>query len=142
MTEFYEGQRVWCVIFGEGVVTEIPCGMYPVRVRFQSGEEESYTSGGHLFSNGNRALFHHPVKIVQDESAAKPSIDWSQINDKYKWLAVDANECAYVYENEPNIDGSTFWCSSSATYFPVNGLVSYSRGTCDWKDSLIERPKN
>ena len=142
MIEFYVGQKVWCVIFGEGVVAKITHGPYPVKVKFENGVVEDYTSGGHILSRSNRALFHHPVKIVQDESAAKPSIDWSQIKDEYKWLAVDVNECAYVYENEPNIDGSTFWCSSSATYFLVNGLVSYSRGTCDWKDSLIERPKN
>ena len=141
MIEFHVGQRVWCVIFGEGVVAEIICGVYSVKVRFENGEEDIYTGEGHVLSRGNRTLFHHPVKIVQDESAIKPSIDWSQIKDEYKWLAVDVNNCAYVYENEPNIDGIAYWYSSGVTYFNVNGLVSYSRGTCDWKDSLVKRPE-
>ena len=141
MTEFYEGQRVWCVIFGEGVVTEIPCGMYPVRVRFESGEE-SYTSGGHLFSNGNRTLFQHPVKIVQDESATKPSIDWSHVKSEYKWLSVDKDGSAFVYENEPEHGESNFWYSQEGIQYEVSGLASYTKGTCDWKESLIERPKN
>ena len=141
MIEFYVGQKVWCVLFGEGVVAEITCDRYPVKVKFENGEVEFYTSGGYMYSNStNQSLFHHPVKIVQGESATKPSIDWTQIKDEYKWLAVDVNECAYVYENEPNNDGSAFWCSSSTTYFNVNGLVSYSRGTCDWQDSLVKRP--
>ena len=109
MTEFDEGQRVWCVIFGEGVVTEMPCSEYPVRVRFLSGEEEFYTSGGHLFSNGNRALFHHPVKIVQDESAAKPSINWSHVKGEYKWLAVDKDGSAYAYKDEPEHGEKNYW---------------------------------
>ena len=141
MTDFYEGQRVWCVIFGEGVVTEIPCGMYPVRVRFESGEEESYTSGGHLFSNGNRALFHHPVKIVQDESATKPSIDWEHVKSEYKWLSVDKDGSAYVYKDEPERNGSDHWYSHNGSFKEVKGLASYTPGTCDWKDSLVKRPE-
>ena len=73
---FTKGQRVWCVIFGAGTVVEVTHGVYPVKVRFENGEVESYTSEDHWTArHGNRALFHHPVKIVQDESAAKPSID-------------------------------------------------------------------
>ena len=43
---FTIGQRVWCVTFGEGAVAEITCGVYPVKVRFENGEVESYTSKG------------------------------------------------------------------------------------------------
>ena len=138
---FTVGQRVCCVIFGEGAVVEITCGVYPVKVRFENGEVESYTSKGHLFSRGNRALFYHPVKIVQDESTTKPSIDWSQVKEDYKWLAADANGGAYVFKVEPELDESGYWCSGGSAYFSVNGLVSYSRGACDWKDSLVKRPE-
>ena len=55
--------------------------------------------------------------------------------------AADENDCAYVYENEPKIDGTSYWCSSGASNFEVNGLVSYLRGTCDWKESLVKRPE-
>lgn len=140
--DFYVGQKVWCVIYGQGVVAEAAwyaCRGYDIIVKFNDDFSINYTSGGKYCVEGNVTLFPHPVEVVK--SATKPSIDWSQIKDEYKWLAVDVNNCAYVYENEPNIDGIAYWCSSGATYFNVNGLVSYSRGTCDWKDSLVKRPE-
>ena len=141
---FITGQKVWCLIYGQGVITEVDSKRteetYPVLAKFQNSVDLiiSYTADGKFHSQGNITLFPYPVEVVK--ASIKPSIDWTQIKDGYKWLAVDVNECAYVYENEPNIDGSAYWCSSSATYFHVNGLVSYSRGACDWEDSLIQRP--
>ena len=141
---FGTGQTVWCLIYGQGVVTDVDNERteetYPVFVKFQNYDELhiSYTMEGKFHSQGNITLFPYPVEVVK--AATKPSIDWTQIKDEYKWLAADVNGCAYVYENEPNNDGSAHWCSSSAAYFHVNGLVSYSRGTCDWKDSLVKRP--
>ena len=140
MIEFYVGQRVWCVIFGEGVVAETTCDRYPVKVKYENGEVESYTSGGHMFSQGNRALFHHPVKIVQGESATKPSIDWTQVKESYKWLSVDANGNAYISEDKPTHIKGDFWQIPKLGYFQVNGLASYTPGTCDWQDSLVKRP--
>ena len=142
MIEFYVGQKVWCVIFGEGAVAEITHGSYPVKVMFKNGDVTAYTSGGHLlYSNsGNRALFHHPVKIVQDESATKPSIDWSHVKSEYKWLSVDKDGSAFVYENEPEHGESNYWYSQEGIHYEVSGLASYTPGTCDWKDSLVKRP--
>ena len=141
MIEFYEGQRVWCVIFGEGVVAEIICDRYPVKVKFENGEVEFYTSGGHILSNSTKqSLFQYPVKIVQDESATKPSIDWSHVKDKYKWLSVNANGSADVYEDEPKVGECGYWYNPKECGYKVNGLASYVPGTCDWKDSLVERP--
>ena len=143
---FTTGQTVWCLIYGQGVITEVDSKRteetYPVFVKFKNYDELhiSYTMEGKFHSQGNITLFPYPVEVVK--ASIKPSIDWTQIKDEYKWLAVDASECAYVYENEPNIDGIAYWCSSSATYFHVNGLVSYSRGTCDWEDSLVKRPES
>ena len=141
---FVKDQNVWCAIYGAGVVKRIRQEAevdYPVVVVFNRNDDEnvvSYTLDGKYHVEGNVTLYPHPVEIVK--ATFKPSIDWTQIKDEYKWLAVDINGCAYVYENEPNINGSAHWCSSSAAYFHVNGLVSYSRGTCDWKVSLVKRP--
>ena len=143
---FKVNQKVYCAIYGHGVITEVDNkrfeDTYPVLAKFQNNDDLiiSYTMEGKFHSQGNITLFPYPVEVVK--AVTKPSIDWTQIKDEYKWLAVDVNNCAYVYENEPNIDGIAYWCSSGPTYFHVNGLVSYSRGTCDWKDSLVERPKN
>ena len=141
---FTVGQQVWCVIFGEGVVSRLVDGPFSVEVKFLNGEVEPYTSTGHFFRRvGNQSLFPYPVKVSRDESVAtKPSINWSHVKDEYKWLSVDADGNAYVSEDKPTHIESDFWQISKKAYFKVNGLVSYSRGTCDWKDSLIERPKN
>ena len=142
MIEFYENQRVWCVIFGEGVVAEITCDRYPVKVKFETGEVEFYTSGGLIFSNStNQSLFQYPVKIVQDESATKPSIDWSHVKSAYKWLSVDKDGSAFVYENEPEHGESNYWYSQEGIHYEVSGLASYTPGTCDWQDSLVQRPE-
>ena len=142
MIESYVGQEVWCPILGKGVVVRTAHGVYPIKVRFESGEVESFASEEDLaVRHGNRALFHYPVKSIQDGSATKPSIDWSQIKEEYKWLAADADEYTYVFKVEPELDESGYWCSDGSAYFSVNGLVSYSRGTCDWKDSLVKRPE-
>ena len=138
---FKLNQKVWCVIFGEGVVAETNHNSYPIKVRFKNGEVATYTSEGYMFSNCiNQSLFHRPVKIVQDESAIKPSIDWSHVKGEYKWLSVNKDGSAYVYTNEPERSGSDYWYSYSGSFNEVNGLASYTPGTCDWQDSLVKRP--
>ena len=140
---FTVGQQVWCVIFGEGVVSRLVDGPFSVEVKFLNGEEEHYTSTGHFFRRaGNQSLFPYPVKVSRDESVAtKPSINWSHVKDEYKWLSVDATGSAYVYEDEPERSESDHWYSHKGSLSEVNGLASYIPGTCDWKDSLVKRPE-
>ena len=139
---FEVGQQVWCVIFGEGVVSRLVDGPFSVEVKFRNGEEEHYTSTGHFFRRaGNQSLFPYPVKVSRDESVAtKPSINWSHVKDEYKWLSVDTGGSAYVYEDEPKLGNNGYWYSPKGSLSEVNGLASYIPGTCDWKDSLVERP--
>lgn len=142
---FTAGQEVWCLIYGHGVITEVDNkrfeDTYPVLAKFQKNADLiiSYTADGKFHNQGNITLFPYPVEVVK-AAIIKPSIDWSQIKDEYKWLAVDENDSAFVFEKEPSIDGAPYWYIGG-TYFEVNGLVSYSRGTCDWKYSLVKRPE-
>ena len=139
---FKVGQKVWCVLFGEGVVAEITHGPYPVKIMFKNGDVTTYTRRGYMYSNSiNQSLFQHPVKIVLDERAPKPSIDWSHVKGEYKWLAVDKDGSAYVYKDEPERSGSDYWYSHNGSLNEVNGLASYTPGTCDWQDSLVKRPE-
>ena len=140
--DFYVGQKVWCVLFGEGVVAQSTHNMYPVKVKFKTGDVRTYTREGYMYINcRNQSLFHRPVKIVQDESATKPSIDWSHVKDKYKWLSVNANGSADVYEDEPKVGECGYWYNPKECGYKVNGLASYVPGTCDWTDSLVKRPE-
>ena len=140
---FTKGQQVWCVVFGEGVVSRLVDGPFSVEVKFLNGEEECYISTGHFFRRaGNQSLFPYPVKVSRDESVAtKPSINWSHVKDEYKWLSVDATGSAYVYEDEPERSESDHWYSHKGSLSEVSGLASYVPGTCDWQDSLVKRPE-
>lgn len=49
---FKVGQKVWCKVFGEGVVTGVEdMYTYPIEVDFLSGEWDSYTKDGKLYGN-------------------------------------------------------------------------------------------
>ena len=143
---FKKGQKVWCLIYGQGVVTEVDNSRfgnsYPVLVEFQDDDSFiiSYTSDGKFHNLGNITLFPYPVEVVK--AITKPSINWSHVKGEYKWLSVDKDGSAYVYEDEPERSESDYWFSLKGSLTEVNGLASYTPGTCDWKDSLIKRPES
>lgn len=72
----------------------------------------------------------------------KPSIDWTAINDKYIYLAVDGDGTVWLYSKRPILtDERVFWCHPDGVGKLADDLfASFDRGTCDWRDSLICRP--
>ena len=140
---FKVGQKVWCAIYGAGVVARIrqESGVeYPVVVLFNRNDDEravTYTNDGKYHNEGNVILFPYPVEIVK---ATKPSINWSHVKDEYKWLLVDADGSAYVCEDKPKPCNNGYWYSPKGSLSEVNGLASYIPGTCDWRDPLVNRP--
>ena len=80
------------------------------------------------------------VYRVKPQPLTKPSIDWSHLKDEYKWLARDEDGTPYVYDSKPyiNIYG---WSIDDDVFTEVTAFKSFKPGTCDWKDSLIERPE-
>ena len=51
---FKVGQKVWCLIFGEGVVVDVGVAeyqTYPVDVEFLKGGREDYTADGKLYED-------------------------------------------------------------------------------------------
>ena len=134
---FKVNQKVWCAIYGAGVVVEIhQSAAYPVEVRFNNGQICVYTSDGKYCADGSIVLFPYPIEIVK--AVTKPSIDWNHVNESFKWLAMDADGSSYIYADKPLL-GNPQWTTNlpctSATHF-----ASFTPGTCDWKDSLVERP--
>ena len=71
----------------------------------------------------------------------KPSIDWSQVNPRFKWLARD-NDCdsCYLYEDEPILKDWS-WRSSTGWECRAEVFASLTLGPCAWKDSLVKRPE-
>ena len=135
---FKKGQKVWCAIYGAGVVTEIrhESGTYPVVVVFKNACLAVYTADGKYHEAGNVTLFPYPVEITK--AVTKPSIEWSHVNENYKYLAMDEDGLNYLFTKEP-VQAASEW-TSNAPYIYAGHFASLIPGTCDWKDSLVERP--
>ena len=140
---FKVGQKVWCAIYGEGVVEDIQHpseGTYPVVARFDNtlgvSFTVSYTRDGKPYTAGNVTLFTYPVEIVK--AITKPSIDWSHVSPEYNYLAQDENGQGYLCGKNPH-RMNTAWCMETP-YTRATTFTSYEPGTCDWKDSLVKRP--
>ena len=140
---FIENQTVWCAMFGKGVVARInPKGAkFPVVVNFGGLMERCYSLEGkyeQLYVT-QPTLFPYPIEIVK--KITKPSINWDHVAPKYKYLSEDSGGIAFLYGAEPHVafDASA-WYAQSDEIVEADGFASYTKGTCDWKDSLIKRP--
>ena len=139
---FKVNQKVWCAIFGAGVVSRIrqESGVaYPVVAVFSCNDKRTvtYTNDGKYHSDGNVTLFLYPVEITK--AVTKPSIDWSHVSPEYNYLAQDSNGQGYLCGKKPQrMDYA--WDMGPSPYIRATTFTSYTPGTCDWTDSLVERP--
>lgn len=138
---FEVGQKVWDVVVGEGVVSLIRKDFtHPVVVAFKDGGDRTYTTDGKsIRTNEKPSLYPYPVEIVK--KVTKPSIDWEHVRDEYNYLAQDANGNAWLYWEEPGLS-EDHWVAARGECAEAHSHVSYTPGTCDWKDSLVARPKD
>lgn len=139
---FKKDQKVWCLIYGQGVVTDVDSKRteetYPVYVGFQKDGELhiSYTADGRFHNQGNVTLFPYPVEIVK--ATTKPSIDWDHVSKKFQYLAMDSGGLHYLFTEKP--DPIIVGWTSPALYIYAEHFASFSAGTCHWRDSLVKRP--
>ena len=137
---FEKDQKVWCAIYGAGVVTEILHAsegvVYLVQVKFNDVFTVRYTSDGKSHHQSNATLFPHPVEIVK--ATTKPSIDWDHVSENFQWLAMDSGGLHHLFSEEPELI-STEW-TTHALYIYAEHFASFSAGTCHWRDSLVKRP--
>ena len=145
---FKKGQTVWCLIYGQGVVTEVDEDYidedriedtYSVFVKFQNNGDHfniSYNTDGRYCLESNVTLFPYPVEVVK--AATKPSIDWSHVSPEYNYLAQDENGEGYLCGKNPHRMNVTW--SMETPNIRATTFTSYTPGTCDWKDSLVKRP--
>lgn len=138
---FKLNQKVWCAIYGAGVVAEVDgesaVGNYCIEVKFKDGLSISYTNDGKWFDEGNIVLFPYPVEIVK--AITKPSIDWSHVSSEYNYLAMDEDGRCWLWVSKP-APFQEEWNGSGITATAEN-FASFIPGTCDWKDSLVKRPE-
>lgn len=80
------------------------------------------------------------VKSETKPCETKPSIDWSHVSKNMKYMATDSNGESYLFEGKPS-QGSCTWGSHQGCSIKASNFTSYKAGTCDWKNSLVERPE-
>jgi hypothetical protein len=68
---------------------------------------------------------------------SKPSIDWSHVSPEYKWLAQNPSGTPFLFVSKP-VPGIDHWVTGGSAVV-AKTFASYKPGTCDWKDSLVER---
>lgn len=62
--------------------------------------------------------------------------NWTGIDEKYKWFAVDQRRGAYVFVNKPSLREDVVWDAEG----DIDCVGDYS--VEDWKTSLQERPSS
>lgn len=71
----------------------------------------------------------------------KPSIDWSHVVPEYRWLAVNQHGEPLLYADKP-VQEEDYWNNNSCgDIAEARAFTSFESGTCDWKDSLVQRPE-
>ena len=136
---FEKGQKVWCLIYGQGVVAEVDgenaCGRYGVIVKFNDELSACYTADGKYHNQGVVTLFPHPVEIVK--AIAKPSIDWDHVSEDFQYLAMDADGRCWLWVTKPELFQEQ-WRGCGLTTKAEN-FASFTPGSCDWENSLVKR---
>ena len=112
-------------------------------LKAHGGPYEIYCSNGQWSHWGPAPFAPSTTYRVKPQPPTKPSIDWSHVAPEYKWLARDADGLAFVFSDMPWAEFNAWvWDGGECEAVCVSGfLSSYTPGTCDWKDSLVERPE-
>ena len=99
---FKVGQKVWDVVRGRGIVDAIESETpYPISVKFADEGGGTYmTNGKSHVNNKNPSLYPYPVEVAK--KVVRPTINWSHVHTKYRWLAKEPNGSHWLYEKQPS----------------------------------------
>lgn len=86
------------------------------------------------------------VGYVYRQAKPEPTPDyvpWDQIAPKWKWYARDENGTACLFTKEPRQESRSYWAFGECSIRRIEDLLAnFKIGTCDWRDSLQERPED
>lgn len=86
----------------------------------------------------NFEMYDYRVQLTQD------SVDWSHVGKHLNAHARDRSGAVHFFDVAPRII-SDYWhpdCDGNKVVISAYTFSSFVRGTCDWKDSLVLRPKD
>lgn len=95
--------------------------------------------------NGAWVYIESPCFLDNSEyriKPTKPSIDWSHLHPDYVQIAVDEDGRGFAFTSGDLEQAYGVWRSGKEVgHVILAGFKSFKRGTCDWKDSLVQRPE-
>lgn len=108
----------------------------PIECKYYQNDSDECFAAGRLFDWLNEDY------RVKEVPVTKPPINWDHVHPDFKWIATDKDGQTYLYSEKPVIRFDSCWnihvCGMSVDARHFQSLVP---GTCDWRDSLVERPK-
>lgn len=120
------GDKVWCAMFGWGVVIGTPGGMYPIEVRFETGVHV-YTLGGKYRTFASQTLFWDEIEITAPPMPER--VRYKNVNGfKVPTLEYDPDVKADYYYPAPQCEES--YLSTKFSYHDENDLFRYKQKMC------------
>lgn len=106
----------------------------PIEYRYNENDDWRTAHESSIDTIFNWGVYDYRVAVTKD------SFDWAHVSEDMKWFARDSNQRVFFYEVEPK-EGEVHWRVREGNSFNAKLLSSLKIGTCDWRDSLQERPK-
>lgn len=78
---------------------------------------------------------------VKLEEVTYDTMDWTNIDVKYRYAARDECGDVYLYKHKPKCHRTSWWENhwDEFSHNLSDFFLGHVKGTCDWKDSLINR---
>lgn len=74
------------------------------------------------------------------EPLTQPNPPWDVLVDWVQWVVRDPSGEFFGFETMP-VAGINNWIKTSDCVFISSSIIKFDPGTCDWRDSLVMRPK-
>jgi len=104
------------------------------------------TSTGFVWTNADHAFWRADCAYrLRPEPLTKPSFPWELLPPEFRWIVKDSDLRAFALNypvKRPDPWPGACWSRPHASGFiRIDQFTCYSPGSCDWRDSLVERPE-
>jgi len=80
--------------------------------------------------------------LPKPEEPVLPSIDWSHVAPKWKWLAQDENGSVWIYTRQPQAPkDQPRWIAQTGQMHRCAEFTSCRPGRGDWRKLIVQRPE-
>lgn len=107
---------------------------------YLDGEDIEYRTSNKEWYSTSSPIWDWATKEYRVKPKVPDSIDWSQVDPAYKFMARDKNHGVYLYENRP-IKRYEYWENDIGECANAKAFNSLKLGNTSWENSLVERPK-